>query len=73
MLGNTRVTGVKTMSRDLSLVSSKNYLGSDYSLKLVSMKQKSLVIVDNLVTMNFFKLCTHRPSYSKNFFGLKGV
>jgi len=46
MLGYTRVTGVKTMSRILKSINSKNHLGSDRLLKLVNVKQKSLVIVN---------------------------
>lgn len=44
----------------------KNYLSSDYFLKLKNMKKESLVIIFNYSIMNVLKFCTHCPSRLEN-------
>jgi len=70
-LGYTRATMVITKScKDLSRSQSyKNYLSSDYRLKLAYMKSESLVIVDQKRYGEYvLKLCTHCPSHRGSHF-----
>ena len=64
--GYTRVTMVSTKGRNAARLSQsqKTNLSSDWSLQLDSMKQESLVIVDQNATVNTFPGLVHpaRPA-----------
>ena len=49
-----------------NLVNLKNFPSTDCKLKLVYMKLESLVIANQHVAVKSHRLCTHRPSHSKN-------
>ena len=64
--GYTRVTMVGTMGREIARWSQspKTNLSSDWSLQLDSMKQESLVIVDQNATVNTFPGLVHTARHA---------
>ena len=66
VLGDTRVTMAKTMSRNPAKASKPQKLGlsSDRRLKLACVKLESLVIAGQPYSGEYVPgLCTHRPSH----------
>lgn len=68
-LGYTRATKVITKrSKNVNFSKSyKNYHSSDYSLKFENMKVKSLVIVNENVTVKMFKNLVHTARHAREF------
>ena len=64
--GYTRVTMVSTKGRNAARLSQsqKTNLSSDWSLQLDSMKQESLVIVDQNATVNTFPGLVHTARHA---------
>ena len=64
--GYTRATMVRTKGSEPATVSEsqKPYLSSDWSLQLDSMKQESLVIVDQNATVNTFPGLVHTARHA---------
>ena len=64
--GYTRVTMVSTMGSEIARFSQspKTILSSDWSLQLDSMKQESLVIVDQNATVNTFPGLVHTARHA---------
>ncbi len=64
--GYTRVTMVSTKGCDVARLSQsqKTNLSSDWSLQLDSMKQESLVIVDQNATVNTFPGLVHTARHA---------